>query len=140
MNFLIKNKENKITDDNKIETETYYKRNEFAKTHYQENSKEKEFEVKRIKRKKISVSNNSFNLNNNNNFIIFRHNSNINITNNNLFINRLDFLDNYSISTRKNSNFSKINNYVKNNNNYINILNRRKLSAKIKNESEYSLL
>ena len=32
--------------------------------------KEKEFEVKRIKRKKISVSNNSFNLNNNNNFII----------------------------------------------------------------------
>jgi len=140
MNFLIKNKEIKNADDNKIETETNIKKNEFTKTHYQANSKEKEFEVKRIIRKKYSMSNNSFNLNNNNNFIIFRHNSNINITNNNLFINRLDFLDNYSISTRKNNNFSKINNYIKNNNNYINILNRRKLSAKIKNESEYSLL
>ena len=68
------------------------------------------------------------------------NNSNINITNNNIFINRLEFLDNYSISTRKNNYFSKINNYIKNNNNYINILNRRKLSAKIKNESENSLL
>ena len=66
---------------------------------------------------------------------------NINIkNNNNIFINRVEILDNYSISTRKNNNFSKINNNLKNNNNYINILNKRKLSAKIKNESGNSLL
>ena len=40
MNFLIKNKEIKNADDNKIETETNIKKNEFTKTHYQANSKE----------------------------------------------------------------------------------------------------
>ena len=71
------------------------------------------------------------------------NNSNINLKNTNLFINRLEFYENYSISSRKDNIFSKINNNFKNNNNnnnYINILNKRKLSAKIKNEKGISLL
>ena len=66
--------------------------------------------------------------------------SNINFKNNNIFINRLDFYENYSISTRKDNIFSKINNNFKNHSNYINILNKRKLSAKIKNDKGNSLL
>ena len=69
------------------------------------------------------------------------NNSNINITNNNnIFINRLDVFENYSISSRKDNIFSKINNNIKNNNNYINILNKRKLSAKIQKERGNTLL
>ena len=61
------------------------------------------------------------------------NNSNINSNNNNIFINRLEFYEN-SISSRKDNIFSKINNNFKNNKNYLNILNKRKLSAKIKKE------
>ena len=66
--------------------------------------------------------------------------SNINImSNNNIFINKLDFLENYAISTRKDNIFSKINNYIiKGNNsksNFINLLNKRKLSSKMENIS-----
>ena len=60
--------------------------------------------------------------------------ANINIlNNNNIFIDKLDFLDNYAISSRKDNIFSKINNYILKGNhsksNFINLLNRRKLSA-----------
>ena len=67
------------------------------------------------------------------------NNSNNNIKYNNNIINRLEFLENYSISSRKENIFSKINNNFKNNN-YLNILNKRKLSAKTKNERGNSLL
>ena len=63
-----------------------------------------------------------------------------NVRNNNIFMNRLEYLGNYSISSRKENIFSKINNNFKNNNNYINILNKRKLSAKIKDDRGNSLL
>ena len=63
-----------------------------------------------------------------------------NVTNNNIFNNRLEYFGNYSISSRKENIFSKINNNFKNNNNYINILNKRKLSAKIKDDRGNSLL
>ena len=61
--------------------------------------------------------------------------ANINImNNNNIFIDKFDFLDNYAISTRKDNIFSKINNYIlkgqNSKNNFINLLNRRKLSDK----------
>ena len=66
--------------------------------------------------------------------------SNNNIKNNKIYINRLDFFENFSISTRKNNIFSKINNNFKNTTNYINILNKRKLSAKIKNDKGNTFL
>ena len=69
------------------------------------------------------------------------NNSNINITNNNnIYINRLEVYENCSISSRKDNIFSKINNNLKNNTNYINILNKRKLSAKNQNEKGNSFL
>ena len=66
--------------------------------------------------------------------------ANINImNNNNIFINKLDLLDNYALSTRKDNIFSKINNYIlkghKSKDNFINLLNKRKLSDKIKKNS-----
>ena len=66
--------------------------------------------------------------------------ANINImNNNNIFINKLDFLENYAISSRKDNIFSKINNYILKGNNskntIINLLNRRKLSSKMANIS-----
>ena len=66
--------------------------------------------------------------------------ANINIlNNNNIFINKLDFLENYAISSRKDNIFSKINNYIlkgnKSKDNFINLLNKRKLSAKNNNNS-----
>ena len=66
--------------------------------------------------------------------------ANINImNNNNIFINKLDFLENFAVSTRKNNIFSKINNYIlKGHNgkdNFINLLNKRKLSAQKDNNS-----
>ena len=67
--------------------------------------------------------------------------ANINImNNNNIFINKLDFLENFSVSSRKDNIFSKINNYIlKGHNgkdNFINLLNKKKLSAQKDNNSK----
>ena len=65
--------------------------------------------------------------------------SNINImNNNNIIINKLDFLENYAKSSRKGNIFSKINNYIfrGDKSNFINLLNRGKLSAKIENNNK----
>ena len=62
MNVLIRNTE---TKNGKIGTETNNKK-EFTKSHHQIYIKEKEMEIKRIKRKKLAATNNNFNLNKNN--------------------------------------------------------------------------
>ena len=64
--------------------------------------------------------------------------SNINIfNNNNILLNKFDILENNSLSTRKDINFSKLNNFMLkgtyNQNKIINLLNKRKLSEKIFN-------
>ena len=71
--------------------------------------------------------------------------ANINImNNNNIFINKLDFLENYAISSRKDNIFSKINNYIlkghNNKSNFINLLNKHKLNSKIENSRGNSLV
>ena len=71
--------------------------------------------------------------------------ANINImNNNNIFINKLDFLENYAISSRKDNIFSKINNYIlkghNNKSNFINLLNKHKLNSRIENSRGNSLV
>ena len=71
--FLNKNKEIKI--NNKLGVEYNNKNNGYTKNIQQVNLKDKEFEIKKIKRKKLSSTNNNFNLNKNNNHIVLRHNT-----------------------------------------------------------------
>ena len=71
MNGLIKNVG--IKNNNKIGIDYNNRTNEQSKAHNQVYSKNKEYEIKKIKRKKLSYTNNNFNLNKNNNYIIFRH-------------------------------------------------------------------
>ena len=71
--------------------------------------------------------------------------SNINIfNNNNILLNKFDILENNSLSTRKDINFSKLNNFMLkgtyNQNKIINLLNKRKLSEKIFNTKRSPLL
>ena len=66
------------------------------------------------------------------------------MNNNNIFINKLDFLENYAISSRKDNIFSKINNYIlkghNNKTNFINLLNKHKLNSRIENSRGNSLV
>ena len=69
----MKNLESK--NNNKIGKEYNTKKIELNKAHHQIYSKDKEYEIKRIKRKKLSATNNNFNINKNNNYIVFRYNT-----------------------------------------------------------------
>jgi hypothetical protein len=74
MNVFIRNIEAKSSS--KIGTELHNNKSDFTKAHHHICSKDKELEIKKIKRKKLCSSNNNFNLNNkNNNYIVFRHNT-----------------------------------------------------------------
>ena len=73
MDVLKKNLESK--NNNKIGKEYNTKKNELNKAHHQMCSKDKEYEIKKIKRKKLSATNNNFKINKNNNYIVFRYNT-----------------------------------------------------------------